>query len=781
MDWKKFALVLLALAWLFAVTFNYYIVHKPFTLENALALIDAALNILAALALFALAAALGRRVLRAFDFAAPLGRIVFATGLGLGLISFATFALGLAGLLNPILFWFLLLTACCLLLTDSRALLADLRSLSSLLSPISRFERSLYLFTLTSLVIAFLYALTPSIAWDAQTYHLVIPKIALERGRIAAPPDNPYFSFPSLVEMLFLAAMVLKGDIAAQLIHFGFFLLLLGAVFAFATRYFNARVGWLACAILVAVPSLLLVAGWAYVDAALAFYAFGAFYLARVAIEKASVPRVIASTFASLSVNSAKQSRGSKSETPALAAGASVASSQRTLLAMTERENEIASSRKPLPSLRSGQALAMTHGTNWFALAGAFAGLAMGVKYTAVIVPIAVLFVLVISHWSFVKRNWLPLSAFCFLLSAFASPWYLRNFLFTGNPFYPFFFGGPNWDAFRANWFGRFGTGLLNEPFKLLTAPWDATIYGVEGALGYEATVGGLMLALVPLLLLPSPKLKAQSQKPEVNHSEIRNPCTARKGRCPQSEITSYQLPITDLAIFSLALYLFWLFGLAGSKLLQQTRLLFPAFAFFALFASIALERLHALDLPQFSLQRFARMLVALVLGLTLVSYVLGFASDNPLPYLAGAQTRSEFLAWHLGEYYKAVQFANQLPRDAKLLALWEPRAYYIRRAVQPDAILDAFPRVVAQTRDADAIARAWKESGYTHVLVNRHGLNLMLTSQYDPIALADAQVLQKILTTHARQVYGAPLEIVDGAIPRAGEEPYAIYELTGR
>jgi hypothetical protein len=232
------------------------------------------------------------------------------------------------------------------------------------------------------------------------------------------------------------------------------------------------------------------------------------------------------------------------------------------------------------------------------------------------------------------------------------------------------------------------------------------------------------------------------------------------------------------LFLFLLILYLFWLLGLAGSKLLHQTRLLFPAFAFFALFAALVLERLGTLDLPQFSLQRFTRMLVVLVLGLTLLSYVLGFASDSPLPYLAGAQTRSEWLARHLGEYYRATQFVNQLPRDAKLLALWEPRAYYIRRTVQPDAILDAFPRVVAQTREADAIVRAWKESGYTHVLLNRHGLNLMLTSQYDPIAAGDARVLQEILMTHARQIYGAPLEIIGGAIPRAAEEPYAVYEL---
>ncbi len=717
--WTHVAAIILAVAWLFLVTFNYYIVHKPFSVENARALIDAAVNVFVALALVALAAALGRRALRAFDFASPLERIVFHAGLGLGLISFATLALGLVGALSPILFWFLLFAFCFLLRHDLRAFLADLRSLS--FPAPTRFEKFLAAFIFISLLLAFLFALTPPVAWDAQTYHLVIPKIALERGRIAPPPDIPYFSFPSLVEMLFLAALVLKGDIAAQVLHFAFLLLALGAVFAFAARYFNPRVAWLAAAMLAAAPSLLLVATWAYVDAALMLYAFAAFYLARVAIDKQSP----ISNLQSLISN-----------------------------------NEMALLRSSQPQ---SALLAMTQATKWFALAGAFAGLAMGVKYTAAIVPVAVIGVLVIGNWGLVRRNWSLITVYCSLFTLFAAPWYLRNFFFTGNPVYPFLFGGPNWDAFRADWFGRFGTGYLNEPLKLLTAPWDATIYGVEGALGYEATVGGLMLALMPLLLLQSPKSKVQSPKSEADHSAIRNS----------------QFAIRDLLIFSATLYAFWLLGIAGSKLLQQTRLLFPAFPVFALLAALAFEKLAALDLPQFSLQRFTTMLVIVILGLTLSSYLLGFAAVNPLAYLTGAESRGAFLARHLGAYDRAAQFINaQLPRDARVLALWEPRAYYLQRALQPDSILDAFPRVVARTRDADAILREWQRAGYTHVLLNRHGLNLLLTSQYDPISPADARVLQTILATRAMQLTGAPLEFIDGAIPNAEKEPYAIYQL---
>jgi len=37
----RLGVVLVALAWIFLVTFNYYIVHKPFGVENALAILSA--------------------------------------------------------------------------------------------------------------------------------------------------------------------------------------------------------------------------------------------------------------------------------------------------------------------------------------------------------------------------------------------------------------------------------------------------------------------------------------------------------------------------------------------------------------------------------------------------------------------------------------------------------------------------------------------------------------------------------------------------------------------
>ena len=93
------AAVTLSVLWLFVVYGAYYTVHKPFDAPMALALVDR-LGDLATCALLLLAStALGGRFLRVRFAKAPLEDLLFAVGLGLGIISLATLALGLLGLL----------------------------------------------------------------------------------------------------------------------------------------------------------------------------------------------------------------------------------------------------------------------------------------------------------------------------------------------------------------------------------------------------------------------------------------------------------------------------------------------------------------------------------------------------------------------------------------------------------------------------------------------------------------------------------------------------------
>lgn len=668
--------------WLFVVTFAYYIAHKPFSDKNVLAILNVLSDVFVAGVLFALAIGLGRRVLSSFDFASTLEKFVFQFGIGFGILSLTTFALGLAGLLYQFLFWILGVGGIFLLRNDLRAEWKQWRGMRWVAT--SRFERVLLGFIGVSLGLAFLVTLTPSLGWDAQMYHLLVGKIALTQGRITVPPDIPTLSYPSFVEMIYLAAMTLKGDGATPMLHLSFALLTVGALLAFSRRFLETQIGLLASAILLAVPSYLLVATWAYADVALTFYVFMAFYATAIAQEN--------------------------------------------------------------PQDR------------WLVLAGVCAGIALGIKYTALDLPIALMAMLWFGKRVPFKR-WLWLLVPCGVIAA---PWYLRNWVFMGNPLYPFFFGGRYWDDFRSSVMSLFGSGLLSQPWRIVLAPWEATILGQEGKMMYEATIGPGLLVTVPILIFV-----------------WRNEHTA-----------TTRTILRQMLVFSATLYLFWLAGASVSRSFIQSRYLYPVFPVLALLGAVACARLATLDLAQFSVAHFSRLWFGLILALTLFAQVMEFIQLNPLPYLAGFESRERFLATRLSPqgYWQALDFLAQ-QSSTQVIFLWEPRAYYApaTAVVLPDELLDRFAHLRFKYRDATTISDALRAEGYQYILLNRWGLEFQLADPLSGLAQSDVAVLKDILTRQARQVYGAiPFEYaVDGtgkiSIAGSDDEPYTVYELGPR
>jgi hypothetical protein len=107
------------------------------------------------------------------------------------------------------------------------------------------------------------------------------------------------------------------------------------------------------------------------------------------------------------------------------------------------------------------------------ALAGFFAGAAAGMKYVGLFVPIAALVALVLAARPRLSPS--ALAAFAVPAALVALPWYVKNAVETGNPIYPFVFGGVNEDARR--WIdeaihehgeGRTPIDALLLPFRLV-------------------------------------------------------------------------------------------------------------------------------------------------------------------------------------------------------------------------------------------------------------------------------------------------------------------------
>lgn len=264
---KAALLTLLSVLWIFAVYLLFYRTQKPFTLETFLAFADTLLNIALALFILLLGTALGQRLLRGLSFTSPGEGLVFAAGMGLGILSLSTLGLGFLGLLYQWLFYALSLGLALLLLPQ---ILSLLKRVTQLRLP-SRPPLFIGLYLVITLSLSFLLALAPPISFDALLYHLVGPKLYIQEHRIWAV-DNFALYFPSLMEMLFTWGMLLKGDIVAKLIHYLYGLLTGVAIFLLAKRYLSSKVGWWSLALVWSMPMVWVVMGWAYVDLGLVLY-----------------------------------------------------------------------------------------------------------------------------------------------------------------------------------------------------------------------------------------------------------------------------------------------------------------------------------------------------------------------------------------------------------------------------------------------------------------------------------------------------------------------------
>lgn len=94
--------------------------------------------------------------------------------------------------------------------------------------------------------------------------------------------------------------------------------------------------------------------------------------------------------------------------------------------------------------------------------------------------------------------------------SCVAAPWYIRTYLETGNPVYPFayeVFGGKYWSAENAATYRgeQVSFGVGRAPWELARVPWDLTVHperylnqgGVIGALGVPLLLAPILLGFV--------------------------------------------------------------------------------------------------------------------------------------------------------------------------------------------------------------------------------------------------------------------------------------------
>jgi len=337
---------------------------------------------------------------------------------------------------------------------------------------------------------------------------------------------------------------------------------------------------------------------------------------------------------------------------------------------------------------------------HWLAVIGIMAGFAMSVKYTSFAVPLTCGLLLLFNRP--LSKSILKAAQFSLIAIATALPYYARNAILMYNPFYPFIFGGRYWDGFRAAWYADSGTGIGWNALQIFLLPLN-TLLGHHDANFFDGRMGPLFLILAPFTIWILISRAHQD---------------SAEGRS-----------LLSIGIFSLLSLAAWTVGVINSSALWQARLLFPALIPLAVPTALAWDSLKQFDTSKLRISFLVNALIAAVLALTIFDNGIFVLQRNPLAFALGAQSRESYIQRVNPSYAALMGLMEELPADARVYSLFEPRTYGLPRPTQPDSIIYNFAYDMYLHETPDAIIQHWKLEQYTHIIVYERGLDFMIQS----------------------------------------------------
>lgn len=325
----------------------------------------------------------------------------------------------------------------------------------------------------------------------------------------------------------------------------------------------------------------------------------------------------------------------------------------------------------------------------WLWVAAIMCGLALGTKMLA---GAALIFALMALVWTCARTKGerppaARIAVFAVIALAVASPWYIKSYLYTGNPVYPFFyslFDGRWWSADRARAYteAQKAFGLGAGPAAFLALPWNLTMntrwffdlpQQLRPVNALVWVFGPLLLALLPTLLVTGP--------------------VGARGR--------------------LALWFALVYTAIWFLMSQNGRYLIPILPGLCACSGLAADRLMGRRAVL-----TAVALVALLLGLGSGLYV-GFDLASPAaPVALGLQSQSDYLSANSRLYPMLEAISRATPGNARILVLGdEPRLFYLDR----DYLLGSHAQIWAEQdlKSPDALLAAWHRMGITHLLIH--------------------------------------------------------------
>jgi hypothetical protein len=505
--------------------------------------------------------ALGKRIYSIFRIRLfnTIEELIFALGIGFGILSYSVFILGLMKLLYSWVFYLLLVILLIFVMPEIKNLI----KIRFQINMLSSFEVTLIILLVMHIIVNLIGSLAPVTSWDAVTYHLALPKVYFYNHKISNLPIHQS-GFPANINMLYLLGLLINGEVLAKLINFLFSILVIFLIYSFCKKNFSAKVGLLAAIIYYATPVVNSTSSSLMIDQGLTFflllslYAFYEYYTS-----------------------------GNK---------------------------------------------------HFLILSAVYYGFALGCKYSLLIFAPLFLFVMALKVYkskTYSLKSLSPIVSFSIISFIMFAPWLVKNSLFTGNPFYPFF--GRFFPSKYLNpvplelyYVHTLPTIFKRSFVNLLLLPWNLTMKGV-----WKEAIGPLFLIFIPFLFLLKniPKV--------IKH-------------------------ILTFCFFYLILSFYSLLWVQKRYLLQ----IFPLFSIISAFVAYQLidkDKILKYFIISFLLFCFSFNLI-LLSGQNYFKFTVVF----------GLETKDQYLTKRV-PIYEAVKYLN-LSKDIKKVLFLDPRTYYSDR-----------------------------------------------------------------------------------------------------
>ncbi|HEX2981548.1 MAG TPA: glycosyltransferase family 39 protein [Anaerolineaceae bacterium] len=349
----------------------------------------------------------------------------------------------------------------------------------------------------------------------------------------------------------------------------------------------------------------------------------------------------------------------------------------------------------------------------WLIFAGIFAGLSLGVKLTSapIIVAFSVIFLLLQIYRSRkVADGLMGVFSFAVPIAILLAPWLVRDWIWTGDPIWPFGNLLKSKFLISEGTSGNSPTPGSTDPgffLKFLQYPWMLVVNSKK----YYHEAPGAILGALPLLGFPW-------------------------------LVVTKRIFSKDIRFITVGLFV--LVGLGTAIFMftpvQLARYLSPMYPLLAIIAGVNSEGVRRVILNQKARVVLSVLAISLAAGylfstrLALTIKTMDFPQRNPYKYFLGLEDRDEFLRNYL-PVYPVFQYLDHDGDGSHLvLSIGNEYRLYTKSLIDEVWGSPLAHEIVTSAKDETELAQKMSDRGYDYILVNEPEMNYRADKYLYPV-----------------------------------------------